>query len=383
MWLLFEPLDVWMFRDGRPFSAGTSHAATSIFPPPAFVLQGALRTLYLEKTGIDWNNSPSKEQIEAVGWDKTLGNFRMAGPYVARWNADRSHVERFFPLPADVVQRGRDLVVLKPGEHQLSAVNSDLTDALTGLDLDPEKDDAPEKRYWIPESVLVARYLENQYPDKIHFLPKIERVGDLEDASFCIPESALFQREHRYGTALTRTSRTVNSDEGLLYSANFVRLCDGVGVLVWLPDDSPLAEIFVATGDTEQIRFGGEGRGARISRLSDEQVRTTLDPTTHQRDGINKIVFLTATWFASGSVPADSQIALLAAALPRPLALGGWDLKNNVPRPILRFVPAGSVYYINGTPPIRWTDQPPAESFAETLPLKALGFGEFVFANPD
>jgi hypothetical protein len=45
--LFLEPLDVWLFRDGRPFMAGQQFRAASRFPPSPLVVQGALRAYHL------------------------------------------------------------------------------------------------------------------------------------------------------------------------------------------------------------------------------------------------------------------------------------------------------------------------------------------------
>lgn len=55
MWLTINPLDVWMFRDGKPFTSGDSHIAQSLFPPSAFTIQGMLRWLLIEHSGVDWD----------------------------------------------------------------------------------------------------------------------------------------------------------------------------------------------------------------------------------------------------------------------------------------------------------------------------------------
>ncbi len=42
--LLIEPLDVLLFRDGRPFSAGMDHLAGSVFPPLPSTIAGFIRS---------------------------------------------------------------------------------------------------------------------------------------------------------------------------------------------------------------------------------------------------------------------------------------------------------------------------------------------------
>lgn len=45
--LFMQAEDVLLFRDGRPFNAGSDHEARSLFPPPPSVIQGVLRSHYL------------------------------------------------------------------------------------------------------------------------------------------------------------------------------------------------------------------------------------------------------------------------------------------------------------------------------------------------
>jgi len=51
--LFFEAVDVWLFRDGRPFTAGSDHVAHSVFPPYPSVMQGAIRSNQLVLLNVD------------------------------------------------------------------------------------------------------------------------------------------------------------------------------------------------------------------------------------------------------------------------------------------------------------------------------------------
>ena len=53
MQLFLEAVDVWLFRDGRPFDAGQDHSAVSRFPPYPTVIQGAIRSHHLVQTGVN------------------------------------------------------------------------------------------------------------------------------------------------------------------------------------------------------------------------------------------------------------------------------------------------------------------------------------------
>ncbi len=52
----FEPLDTWFFRESRPFGTVGGSELTSLFPPPARTVAGAIRTLIGENANINWNN---------------------------------------------------------------------------------------------------------------------------------------------------------------------------------------------------------------------------------------------------------------------------------------------------------------------------------------
>jgi len=53
MQVAIRPIDVWLFRDGKPFTAGEDHAAETLFPPSPFTLQGAIRTKVLADKGVN------------------------------------------------------------------------------------------------------------------------------------------------------------------------------------------------------------------------------------------------------------------------------------------------------------------------------------------
>ena len=341
MWLMIEALDVWMFRDGKPFDSGAVHVASSLFPPIAFTLQGMLRSLAIDRSGVDWDEYASgadpvlTDRIGNPHADDTasqLGEFSMRGPYLARRDNERGEIERCFPLPADVVQRGRQLQVLR---------------AAADLRLD---DEAPDS-LWLTESKFTTLYAR----------------GGQFSPSECLREDELFVREYRFGNAIDAATRTVRADEGMLYSASFIRPCAGVGLLVELPNSDLWTTLFSAIGMVKLSKFGGEGRSARI-----ERVAPPVDMLPKDTIGAAKLILITSAYFIDG-LPNISGIT--ARAVPRSLAFGGWDLAKRRPRPIRRYAPPGSVFWTDGTTafPELLTEQPEGE-----LPLTALGFGDYL-----
>jgi len=262
----------------------------------------------------------------------------MRGPYLARCDQDRGGLLRCFPLPADVVQRKRQLNVLRDSSE---------------LDLE---DEVPDPPLWLEEAKFSSLY----------------RGGQQFSPSECLREDELFVREQRFGNGIDAATRTVRADEGMLYSASFIRPCTGVGLLIEVPDSEPWTRLFTALGAAQMFKCGGEGRSAHI-----ERVEPPLDMTANDAPSESKLVLITPAYFAQG-VPTINGVT--AHAVPRSLAFGGWDLVKRCPRPIRRYAPPGSVFMASAGAdlPVLLGEQSTGE-----LPLAALGFGEYLRLSID
>ena len=73
--LFIRPVDVWLFRDGRPFSAGSDHRAESLFPPYPSVIQGAIRSYQLALKNVDLQDRDAI--IQTVGTPFDYGSLRL------------------------------------------------------------------------------------------------------------------------------------------------------------------------------------------------------------------------------------------------------------------------------------------------------------------
>lgn len=342
MWLMIEALDVWMFRDGKPFDSGAGHVANSLFPPTAFTLQGMLRSLAIDRFGVDWDDFAAGTNTDLTRWigapnasepKAQLGQFQLRGPFLAKRIGDG--IVRYFPLPADVVQRENQLHVLPV------RAGPDLNDA------------TPDSRLWLAESKFTKLY----------------RRGGQFAPGECLREDDLFVREQRFGNAIDATTRTVRADEGLLYSANFIRPRSGVGLLVNIGDGNPWRDIFPDIGEARYFKLGGEGRAARIERVKEPVDMISKDL---KAKSASKLVLITPAYFTEGT---PRQEGITARAIARSAAFGGWDLAKRRPRPIRRYTPPGSVFIANAgrAVPNFLTEQP-----ANELPLATLGFGDYL-----
>lgn len=377
-WLFIEAADVWLFRDGRPFSAGEGHIARSVFPPTPQTLQGALRALILNRSGIgeeDYRRANAKAQavIQKIGKPPKsgarpdpggLGDFALAGPFLARWEevAGKLVAVRYTPMPADVAQvekgHGSEYFALRPTPDF------------------PFGCDKPSK-YWLP-LVPWRDVDEASEPNESGWLRETALTIYLQDEPGfdCLSSAELFVPESRFGIGLDYAKKRPTT--GMLYQVEFVRPKPQVGLLVRLTGKTQLPD------NAGWLTLGGEMRAARYRTVSDASViadASLAQPTTRL-----KLVLSTPAFFSDGWQPLDGKwnqlfngqkIQLVSAALGRPQKIGGWDIATRWHKPMRAFVPAGSVYFFQSNQPINppqvLTETPPGE-----LPFDKMGFGQVV-----
>lgn len=317
MWLFLEALDVWLFRDGRPFDARSDHRAQSLFPPYPTVIQGAIRSHHLVVKGVGLQNQ-SKIR-EEVGTTDDVKGLRLRGPFLARREAGR--IVRYFPQPADAVSVAEQPRTIKPASAPKppggSVLTSCPTSYLLGLEDEPAKG---EGGLWLREDNLRS-YL---------------RGGAVTG----VPESELFIRENRLGIGRNDDRRT--SEEGLLYEVEFIRPQTDVGLLVGVKG-------YESWPKDGLLRIGGEGRAARFGQVEVGAWPEPLCPLPIRF----KLYFATPAYFDGGWQPKNGawgrffsgNVTLVAAAVGRYESVGGYDWARNNHKPARRYVPAGSVYY--------------------------------------
>lgn len=181
-WLFIEPIDVWFFRDNKPFTAAQNFVARSLFPPSPQTVLGALRTAYLEQTDTDWAEFGRGAVQTEVGTPSDLNGLQVQAPFVAKYANGR--MERFFPAPLDLVYHK------EVGEYRLLRP----ADSLTWHTNQPFEGWRPlmggdkgfkEAEGWLSEDQFM-RYLTGD----------LKNLGDLHHAE------SIFGREGRVGLAL-------------------------------------------------------------------------------------------------------------------------------------------------------------------------------------
>ncbi len=345
--LFLQPLDVWLFRDGRPFDAGSAARAESVFPPYPTVIQGAFRTHKLLIKGVDLSNKNQGEIAKIVGEADSFGELRLRGPYLARRNS--TTITRYFPQPADAIVDEQDLAPAKLG-NPTATLKTSAPLQLLGLNQQSGKQKEP---LWLDETSLL-KYLGG------------ETVTGRK-------ASELFLREDRIGISINER-RVV--DESMLYETEFIRLCKDVGLLVEMNGyDDPQWE------QGGVMSLGGEGKQAPFERVTFDPVPNPLSNTTR----FFKVYFATPAFFEGGWLPADwgkffnDSAKLIGAAVRGYESLGGFNWAANASsanahRPVRRFVPAGSIYYFEGTPQLKAD----LEQQAVTDYGAQIGFGQII-----
>lgn len=341
--LFLEPVDVWSFRDGRPFEAGEAFEARSVFPPFPWTVLGCLRTALLRKL------CPDPERYAGRGPEATCPRchtgpcaaesvvgkagqeapFSVGPPFLAQTVGD-GHLEIFYPTPRDLVYEDgnggapRLLAPIEPVDRVIHSL-----DGLRPIAAVGGSRVKSWPRHWVNHGDLV-KCLAGQPPGLTgQYSPKV-------------------LREPRIGVGIDPNTRSAR--RGQLYLRDVVRLGEGVdervGLLVETSEPLDL--------DGEVARLGGDGRMVAIRR-----VPAPAPVPVPEFDWRVKVCLVSPTWFEGGwrprwldpttregTVPGtDVRVRLLAAAMGDPVAVGGWDLKEQRPRILKPLVGPGAVYF--------------------------------------
>ncbi len=349
--LVLHPSDVWLFRDGKPFDAGSDHRAQSHFPPLPSVIQGALRSAYIAQTTAfaDYLAGGSPEAVYAAigrGGDN-YGALALRGPFLIGPHPKTGATTRYYPLPADLIWHGQAYQRVLPiaGIHDQVSPVDDVADLDWAIDLDDN--DKPTGDLWIIETALQDYVTTGTVPDRTQV----------------VTGRWLFAREARVGLQVDSQRRA--AQDALLYEAEFVRPYPGVGLTVSVGGVDP-----AVWGTQGVLLLGGERRTGIYTR-PDLAAPPQAGPGL---TGKFCLYLLTPTWFDGGWQPKGGDwtplfkgdtatLRLRAAVVGRPLRAGGIDLaassrlpagkpnerRTIVHKPARLLVPAGSVYYFEAT----------------------------------
>lgn len=345
--VFLEPVDVWSFRDGRPFEVGEAFEARSVFPPHPRTVLGCLRTALLRR----WCPEPERyagriatgscsacgpgpcHALPHVGAPGGPPPFEVSPPLLAR-RAGRS-VRVYYPAP-------RDLVYLETGGGGYPALLAPLSPPAGAVhclrDLRPIGLATEARVKEFREGVLGTHALTAYL------------LGSAPEAEVLLEDRApAHVAEPRIGIGIEAETRAAR--EGRFYLREVVRLEEGAGLAVVTSRDLGL--------DGEVARLGGDGRMTRISA-----VEFGGWPPCPEVETRFKVYLAAPTRFAAangtgawhpgwldperleGAPPGcGARVRLVGAAVGALTPVGGWDLAAQEPREIQWLVPAGSVFF--------------------------------------
>lgn len=346
--LVVEPIDILLFRDGKPFSAGSDHLARSVFPPYPGTLAGFIRSKLLQDADLDWEKA--KERFGNLGSPNDYGDFRVTGYFLRK-------EEDYVPLPADLVRgktSGKYYMLQPLTSADAPALVSNLPEVTPGFDRNVDSD--------LGQGDAVANHSRRLHHLWVRTAEPVEStrgfislknlfdyllVGQVPPSDSILCESKFAVREARTIVGISKASLT--SDPGRLANVEFVRMLDGTSFHVRFEGLRWPGKVGLGT-------LGGEGRTVRwrvLERWEPPKPARVIETVKASRRF--KIVLLTPAIFEAGWVPGKrlqeffhgkgAKVRLVAAIVNRPVHVGGFDLHRGAPKPMFAAAPAGSVYY--------------------------------------
>lgn len=365
--VFFEPNDVVLFRDHRPFDMGAHAVATGRFPPPPSVF-GCLRTALLRTMDRRFFDRPRSAREVA----RALADVRprIRGPVAARpqhlekrrgepdeWVAvapssasiSTDRIEPLMTVPLDVAGLGPAV-----DANQLRRVRSVLQPPASGRFLDrarllgsPASKDAPGHESF---PIRVGEP-PKRGPRRLMTAAGIDwwRSPSAAGDDLTVDQTEAFDQEDRVGIARDR-ARLAHMD-GMFYIARYTRMAPHHGYAVELTVEAPASDL-VRRLEGSFVRLGGKGRTARLyvtegsclperwCQIPGRRARVTLltpaKANVLVRHGDSDRLVL-------GGGSSARVVSLMTDTGETPA--GGWDFARRAPKPLQPVFPAGTVFF--------------------------------------
>ncbi len=384
--LILTPADVALFREPRPFDAGS--AALSQLPSPQ-TAAGALRTWLLTQFGADLSGMRAARSHTANGMtvaERQKQTLLAAIPetHPARWVlgaelagpllCHRGTGSPLMPIPLHIVRRMGDPQYL----HRLGPLAT--LDVMPGRRILPNSGTPPDphprlRPCWPPTPGEMERPEQGFVKAdtlQAHMLHSAKRP----EVGHITPSSEIYQFEPRLGIGMDSNRNTTR--EGQIYSVSFLRLRDSRrdNSKAHENNKAPVAYSFRVDIRTDEdrkpviraalsrqpfLRFGGEGKVAGIELCEDA---AHLPKPGKWPPALGRFSTYLATpglfagnsWYPRGL---SDYCDLIGAIVDAPMTYSGWDSLRNQPLPTRAAVSSGAIYFWE----IR--DDPPADPPAD------------------
>ncbi|MCY4151805.1 MAG: hypothetical protein OXE94_06160 [Aestuariivita sp.] len=339
LWLSLEPIDTLFFRDGRPFDE--SSRAVSGLPNPQ-ILAGALRTELLRSIDIDFkllsdsirNENNFKTAAFEVGGKigAEIAQARFCGPYISRKENNTDKDQILFPVPCTLrlsenQDCGGELIRLDPLGTEYS---------LPGW---RNQSNVPRPLWAMTNATL--KIPENEWitcDGMTDFLR-----GRVPSINSLVSSDSLYSFEDRTGIAIDVNSGT--AQEKMIYGTRRLVLKPAVKFLASITASPQVLALLPKPDNPRLLFFGGEGRQAVLTSYSPTYKPLTARIELPQNEGNGRILVLTTPGHFGSWRP--NGLRVLSAAVSGHIAISGWDLAREVPKPTRFAVQAGSVYFLS------------------------------------
>jgi len=329
--LFMRPVDVLFLRGNRRFGGPGDHGDI-LMPPWPSVFTGAVCSRMLADADLLGRAAAMGDGAPAL-IDEIAGSLTL--DLVAL--ADDKNNDLYFPAPADVVfekisdNEARPHIVRPASPTALSGCASS-TPVTAPAGIRSSSPVKPESGWWLRLEGL-RRHLSGEKIAKDHL----------------IHTRNLWKSDYRLGITLDPGSRT--AEEGRIYTSEAVAMSDGIGFVASFRHEKGKLPT------TGLVRLGGDGRGAEVFPFSKtpsdlgrpqaswKKFRMILSTPCPSPDG----------WLPPGVVERDRGIYVLetagfrarlhSATVTRHEVISGWDVARHAPKPAIRMIPAGSVYW--------------------------------------
>jgi CRISPR-associated protein Cmr3 len=368
--LWIEPLDVLFFRDGKPFNAATR--AEGGLPQPR-TLAGALRTAILSARGFDFAKFGNRVRggvdlrqavMEGPRGLERVVDARFRGPWLARWDQLASQAEPLLSAPASLYRvKGSQQVrraVKIDGKWEMT-VQSVTYDRDEIFRADPLPEDVEVPGWALGPETDGRRPLwrrQRGKPRRVEAFVRLDGIkeflaGRVPALDHLVSPHELYDFDHRVGVAIDADSLTGLDSQ--LFATRMLSLREGVGIygeLSWPAESSNELEAAFSA----PFPLGGEGRYARAKLMGRPVSWPEIVPAAN---AVSVYLLATAGIFGKpgelrpGPLDPDrlrdGGMRVLASASTGAIAVSGWDVARNAPRPTRFAAPAGTIYFVKSS----------------------------------
>lgn len=317
-----RPLDTLFFKDGKPFSRGDETWADGVFPPYPSVVYGALRTWFISQQpeGLSKDILKKSEKIKINQICYEFGQ-----------------QEILMPMPLDLAEP-KDKLTSKRDEEK-EKKEYEVVGLIPEM-IENTVSNYPCKMALMPPKELLVEEVEQGFLAKSALITYL----NAPDADFSVRKLAdIVQTEPKVGIGRNYFTNAIK--ESMLYRVG-MRRAPSFRLLVDF--DHPDG----ATGAPEAsyfIKLGAENKVAEMHIASYERMKITSDNIELKSRRFKLYLATPAIFIKNGWYPDltahNINATLVAAAVGKPLHIGGFDMKNNSPKTMFKAVPAGSVFF--------------------------------------